>query len=92
MTMELSRVAFVVAHYLLDIAVFAITFSAYFSQVDHLSSVVAASLVVGSLITFEVIYWRFFNKGDTKLNLVVDQLIPSVLIFATIYLVGAFLP
>ncbi|PJA45244.1 hypothetical protein CO174_04025 [Candidatus Uhrbacteria bacterium CG_4_9_14_3_um_filter_50_9] len=85
---ELSRLFFIVIHYLMNMALFAIAFGWYFKghQKEDPFRVMAVALVC--LVVFELVYFGFIYEGELWFLTYVDWIIPAFLVATSIYGVG----
>lgn len=87
-TKGFSRIGFVLSHYILDVALFGISFWLYYKYMNALSPFAAMCTGMISLFVVEFIVWRFIYKGDLWFLNFWDWIVPVFLVASTIYLVS----
>ena len=88
-TRNIPRVAFIPLHYLLNILVF-LFLSIILRRIGVTYTALVFTVAVGGvLLALEIFYWVFVNpQAAAQYLTVIDWIIPSILIFITVYIVS----
>lgn len=88
--MSLPRLSFVISHYLLNILIFGIVFSALYKFTKPLSPFTTMATAMVTLFAVEFIFWKFIYTGKIWFLNFFDWILPAFLVASTIYLVGLY--